>query len=174
MIKMSCTFLYQTVLGAGGNTFAEIRRRRQSLPLKTIRTRKLLSAIEPLPIRLKISIDGVIDVSVPGSSALNLTAKDPAPFVVHYISFSSWGTTEAKFFYDCAPIDKDEQEEENILQAQYTPYESLRMSLFNFYDPNLMPLNLNEVFVNFELIKVSYDYKAAFLRTYAHLQTVKR
>lgn len=126
-----------------------------------------------MPIKLKISVDGVIDVSVPGFNVLNLTTTDPAPFVVNYISFSSWGTTEAKFFYDCVETDKDEQEEENILTALYTPYDSLRIRLFDLYDPHIMPENLTEVFVNIQLIKVSYDYKVSSLRTHAILQAVK-
>lgn len=162
------------VLGAGGNTFAEIRRRRQSNSMKTIRTRKLLSSIEPLPIRIRISHDGVIDVSVPGSDLLNLTATDPSPVPVKFISFCTWGTTEAKFFYDCTVDEKkqDAEEEENYLTEQLTPQEHLRANLFSSDDAKTMPSDLKEILFELQLVTASYDYRKSVLTTRAILRTV--
>lgn len=46
------------------------------------------------------------------------------------------------------------------------------MRLLDLYDPHVMPENLTEVFVNIQLIKVSYDYKVSSLRTHATLLAV--
>lgn len=141
--------------------------------MKTIRTRKLLSAVDPVPIQLRVSVGGIIDISVPGTDLLPLSATDPSPFAIQYISFSSWGTTEAKFFYDCR-LD-DQKQEQNILEEltpELTANDKIRMFLFNQYDQHVVPADLENIYVNLEMLKVLYDYKKSFLTTHAILRAV--
>lgn len=169
------------VLGAGGNTFAEIRRRRQSNPLKTTRPRKLLSPIEPIPIHIHVENVGgssLIEVLVPGSNVLNLTAVDPAPFTIQYISFCSWGNTEAKFFYDCHEEDDSKSDhaagatDETHLTIKLTPQQHLRTSLFSSDDMLFMPADLTNVRLTMQFLTVSYDYRRSTLTTRAILRAV--
>lgn len=46
------------VLGAGGNTFSEIRRKLKSSPLKTVKRSNLLSVLNVLPVLIRIT-DGL-------------------------------------------------------------------------------------------------------------------
>lgn len=47
--------VYEIVLGGGANTFSEIRRKRKTQALQSIR-RKILSALNPIPITIKIAL----------------------------------------------------------------------------------------------------------------------
>ncbi|XP_052873315.1 neuronal acetylcholine receptor subunit beta-3 [Anopheles cruzii] len=95
----------EIVLGGGSNTFSTIRLGSKGAAVKSKPRSGLLSPIEPLPVRIRISETGEIKVF-----AGNLTGE---PFMetlvpamasgnrVQYVSFSSWGTALAKWFYDC-------------------------------------------------------------------------
>lgn len=48
--------VYEIVLGGGGNTFSEIRRKRKTQALQSIRRKSLLSPLYPLPITIKIAL----------------------------------------------------------------------------------------------------------------------
>lgn len=169
------------VLGAGGNTFAEIRRRRQSSTMATVRLQKLLSSIEPLPIRIRVDQKGAIEVSVPGSNVLNLTTVDPSPFPIKYISFCTWGSTEVKFFYDCHEGDTndkstgraDNDAEETHLTMQLTPEDHLRTSLLSSDSMKEMYSGLTNVRLSVQLLTVSHDYRRSVLTTRAILRTVR-
>lgn len=146
------------VLGAGGNTFSEIRRRRTTLPLQTIRMKNLLSAIEPLPINIRISLDGLIEVKITGQDQPIMSAVDKNPLPVQYISFSSWGTTEGKWFYDCK-INSTEKYENDLEMdiPELTVKEKLRAALFSGYDVNVKPEGLKKVFFDFKVQRVTFD-----------------
>lgn len=118
-----------------------------------------------------MGIDGTINVSVPGSDVLNLTAKDSTPFAVKYISFSTWGATEAKFFYDCQTKDTVEENFLDILMPQ-TPSDQLRSSLFSLYDYNAVPNGLTQVILEMDVLKVSYDYRNSYMSTRAIFRAV--
>ncbi|XP_053659420.1 uncharacterized protein LOC128708466 [Anopheles marshallii] len=94
----------EIVLGGGGNTFSQIRFGQKGSPLRTKATIGLLSPIEPLPVRVRIYAGGQIRIH-----AGNLTDE---PFMetmipsknfneLRYVSFTTWGTALAKWFYDC-------------------------------------------------------------------------
>lgn len=138
--------------------------------MKTIRTRKLLSYFEPLPVQLKVSIDGQIEVTVPGTDALNLSTNDSSPIDVNYISFSTWGTAEGRFFYDC-PQDGIDENLLELLTPELTPSERLRSNLFSA-DFSSVPENLTEVYFNLDIIKASYNYQRSILTTQAVIHVV--
>lgn len=75
------------MIGAGGNTFCEIRRQRQTQPLKTLRMRGFLSAIDIVPLTIRLTKTGTISVSVTGQSTPFIEANDSNVIDVKYISF---------------------------------------------------------------------------------------
>lgn len=141
--------LFLTVIGAGSNTFVEIRRQRQTQPLRTIRVKNILSPINPLPLTIRITVDGVIDVRITGQEHSVINVTDKNPLTIKYISFSSWGNTEGKWFFDCAG-DKDDRLEE-ILIRHRSLGQIFREALFAEYDINVVPMNLSQINWAFKL-----------------------
>lgn len=93
--------VYEIVLGAGSNTFCEIRRKMRLSSLKTKRILNVLSAVDPTAMNIVLKSDGMIEVRYEGDEEPIISGKDDDVLPIKYISFSSWGMTEAKFFYDC-------------------------------------------------------------------------
>lgn len=75
------------MIGAGGNTFSEIRRQRQSKQLKSVRTKGFLSPIEITPLTIQVMRNGTISVSVTGIEAPFISYNDTTVVDVQYISF---------------------------------------------------------------------------------------
>uniref|UniRef100_A0A8D8BPZ9 Neuronal acetylcholine receptor subunit alpha-6 n=2 Tax=Culex pipiens TaxID=7175 RepID=A0A8D8BPZ9_CULPI len=108
--------VYEIVVGAGGNMFTEIRRQRKKNPLKTKTTKNVLSPIDPLPLRIRLTTEGLIEVGIEGQDLPLISATDKNVTSVRYLSFSSWGSTQAKWFYDC------ETEDETVTELEvYDP-----------------------------------------------------
>lgn len=97
--------VYEIVLGAGENTFCEIRKNKQKNPIKTKIIKDVLSSIDPVPLLITISStensSSLIEVLIENQPFPLISVSDSEPIEVHYVSFSSWGESLAKFFYDC-------------------------------------------------------------------------
>lgn len=76
-----------TVLGAGGNTFNEIRRKRQKDPMKTMRMRHFLSPVDIMPLTIRILKSGNISVAITGQPPF-IVANDSNVLDVKFLSFS--------------------------------------------------------------------------------------
>lgn len=150
------------MLGAGGNTFAEIRRQRQIKPLRTILVKNLLSPINPLPLTIKITKEGLIDVRITGQSVSIMNATDKNPLSIKFISFSSWGTTEGKWFFDCDNENGDQLKETT---SNRTAAERLELDLFSSYDRTLIPDGVGRIGFNVQLISVNFDEHSSVLST---------
>lgn len=155
-------------LGAGSNTFAEIRRQRQMYPLRTVRVRNLLSALNPLPITITY-LNGLIDVRIKGQENPIISVTDDDPLTINYISFSSWGNSEGKWFFDCAG---DENRLKVVEPPNRTAIEKLRDALFTDYDANMVPMNLSNVFWKFNLKFADFDAKKAQIVTRGKFRAV--
>lgn len=79
-------FVTNLVLGAGGNTFNEIRRQRQSHPLKTMRVKSFLSSTDVMPLTIRITKSGNISIAITGQPPF-ISAYDPTVIDIKYISF---------------------------------------------------------------------------------------
>lgn len=79
--------LLTIVIGAGGNTFSEIRRQRQKQQLKSVRMKGFLSGIEIIPLTVHIVRNGTISVSVTGQQSPFIAYNDSDVINVQYISF---------------------------------------------------------------------------------------
>lgn len=94
--------VYEFVLGAGSNTFCEIRKKLKKNPLRPAIPCKLFkSSINPVLINIIIKNSGRISIFVIGSQIPLIEADDLEPVAVKYVSFGSWGNAESKWFYDC-------------------------------------------------------------------------
>lgn len=75
------------MIGAGGNTFSEIRRQRQSQQLQSVRNKGFLSPIEITPLTIRVMRNGTISVSLTGKEPPFLSYNDTNVVDVQYISF---------------------------------------------------------------------------------------
>ncbi|XP_060526109.1 acetylcholine receptor subunit alpha-like [Cylas formicarius] len=127
--------VYEIVIGAGGNTFCDIRRMQKSEVKASVRIKGLLSGLDPHFFWLHISKDGLIEVGVEGNSTSFISWSDPDPLSLKVFSFSTWSGIEAKWFYNC---DRSGNWEE--LEKKMTTLEKLRRDLLTEYDPVVRPV----------------------------------
>lgn len=113
---------------------------------------------------LKFSLDGNLLVSIPGfkdGPLLNFT--DSTPLAINYVSFSSFGSTSARWFYDC-PFDGYEKEielEEHQMQSMDTLLAHLNKKAAN----ETAPTNLTKVDLSFKLTALNYNQNNAILNS---------
>lgn len=94
-------------------------------------------------------------------SFLNATDNDPIP--VRYISFSSWGTSLSKWFYDChRPGDGSDIQE---VVRNLTAAERIYAHLFKAYDQTVSPEGLKHVDLQLEIIRTAYSTEQSSLIT---------
>ncbi|KAJ3637736.1 hypothetical protein MTP99_001172 [Tenebrio molitor] len=130
--------VYEIVIGAGGNTFCDIRRRQKSSVKATVRIKGLLSALDQQSFWIHMSKDGVIDVGKEGEELGFLTWTDPDPLPLKVFSFSTWPGVEAKWYFDCPRGNKTTHSKE--VQKPLTFLEQLRRDLLSRYDPYVRPV----------------------------------
>ena len=154
------------VLGAGSNSFSEIRRIKRLNPMTTTVTKKLLSAIEALPITIKQNKTGFLEIRIQNESTPLMTVKDMTPIPINYISFGSWGQTDARFYYGCVNDTSDILE---ILSRNMRPREQLQLNLFDSYNAAAKPEKLNTIEVALNIQQVTFDPKHSILSTRGRL-----
>ncbi|EDW61103.1 neuronal acetylcholine receptor subunit alpha-4 [Drosophila virilis] len=156
--------VYEIVIGAGGNTFSAIR---TSMGLRRVSTNQdpqLLSVYEPTPIEIVQTKDGDLYVYIPGFKKEPLLHfLDASALSINYISFSTFGSNSARWFYDCA-FDgyRNEMEQQ---QRQQSDEERLLGALIYQAQNSSLPGNLSEIEFNFQMRSLSYDQSSALLRT---------
>ncbi|KAL1131351.1 hypothetical protein AAG570_010969, partial [Ranatra chinensis] len=92
--------VYEIVLGAGKNTFSDIRRLRRASTRATTPTRNLLSDKIMQPFWVKIN-NGLISVGKDDSEIPFLSWQDTNPLDIRYISFCTWSNVVGKWSFDC-------------------------------------------------------------------------
>ncbi|KAG5869885.1 Acetylcholine receptor subunit alpha-like 1, partial [Gonioctena quinquepunctata] len=127
--------VYEIVIGAGGNTFCDIRRKQKSDVRASVRVKNLLSALDPQSFWLHITKDGDIAVGKEGEELPFISWVDPDPIPLKVISFSTWSGIEAKWYFDCER--KNETEE---IKKPLTALERLRQDLLYHYNPYARPV----------------------------------
>lgn len=92
----------EIVLGAGSNSYCEIRRRMGFHALKSRRVLDILSYVDPMAFVIRVTKSGYIEVKYEGDS-VPLIAADYGNYSMslQFISFSCWGLSTCKFFFDC-------------------------------------------------------------------------
>ncbi|XP_050316044.1 neuronal acetylcholine receptor subunit beta-3-like [Anthonomus grandis grandis] len=151
---------YEIVIGAGGNTFSDIRRMQKSDVRHSVRIKNLLSALDPQFFWLHIVRNGTggqLEVGREGENKSFIDWYDDQLLPVKYISFSTWNGIEAKWYFNC---DRSEDEEE--IAKRISPLQKLRRDLLKLYDPMVSPTkNSTDVYMALDLQHLDLDdYKS--------------
>lgn len=92
----------EIVLGAGSNTYCEIRRRMGFASIKSRRVLDILSYVDPMAFVIRISKSGYIEVTYEGETEPLISGEyGNFSMSLHFIAFSCWGRSTCKFFFDC-------------------------------------------------------------------------
>ncbi|VEN45521.1 unnamed protein product [Callosobruchus maculatus] len=147
--------VYEIVIGAGGNTFCDIRRKQKSDVKASVRIKDLLSALDPRFFWIHITKEGVVDVGKEGEELPFISWIDPDPLPLKYISFSTWSGIEAKWFFNC----KWKQIEK--VEESLTFTEKLRRDLLFYYDPYVRPVEnittITRIAMSLQINHISLD-----------------
>lgn len=92
----------EIVLGAGSNTYCEIRKRMGFGSIKSRRVLDILSYVDPMAMVLRITKSGTISIYYEGETEPLISGEyGNFSFSLHFIAFSCWGRSTCKFFFDC-------------------------------------------------------------------------
>lgn len=96
------------------------------------------------------------------------------PFVNVY---STWGTAEGKWFYDCEPDDVKISKNSSgnhleTIEQVLTNAERLEGDLLSEYDAFIAPLNLTTILLNFDLTQANFNAKKAFMSSQGRFRAV--
>nr|XP_014100670.2 uncharacterized protein LOC106625375 [Bactrocera oleae] len=160
--------VYEVVIGAGQNSFSSIRSRMASLRVSTSTVPNILTMYDPTPIEIIQTKDGTLSVDIPGfqkTPLLNYT--DPAPLEINYLSFSSFGSTPAKWYYDCQFDGFAEEMEEEVHELD--PFHSILANLTKNFANESVPMDLESINYAFQLKSVVYNHEKSIIHTRLHL-----
>ncbi|XP_067633482.1 neuronal acetylcholine receptor subunit beta-4 [Eurosta solidaginis] len=157
--------VYEVVIGAGQNSFSTIRMHMGSQRISTNQDPNILSFLDPTPIEIIQTKDGIISVYITGYKKEPLLSyNDSEPLDINYLSFSSFGMAKAKWFYDCQFDDGFEEEMEEELHT-LDPLHSLMANISKNAENESIPLNLESVNFAFQLKSVAYNHEKSILYT---------
>ncbi|XP_039957154.1 uncharacterized protein LOC120772539 [Bactrocera tryoni] len=160
--------VYEVVIGAGQNSFSSIRSRMASMRVSTSTMPNILTMYDPTPIEIIQTKDGTLSVYIPGlKQAPLLNYTDPAPLEINYLSFSSFGSTPAKWYYDCQFDGFAEEMEEEAHETDL--FHSLLANLTKNFANESVPMDLQSVNFAFQLKSVVYNHEKSILHTRLHL-----
>ncbi|XP_055920838.1 acetylcholine receptor-like protein cup-4 [Eupeodes corollae] len=159
--------VYEIVLGAGANSFSAIRLMMSRERVTTILAPDLLSALDPMPIEIIQTKDGILLVNIPGFAEPHLNYTDESPLNIRFVSFSSYGIISAKWFYDCQ-FDGffGEMEMEN---RPLSNEERLKADILNMTDSDVPPPKVKEIDFAFKVRSVEFDQRSSVLSSRLHL-----
>ncbi|KAK9728535.1 Farnesoic acid 0-methyl transferase [Popillia japonica] len=143
--------VYEIVIGAGSNTFSDLRRLQKSSGKVTARIKGLLSAIEVRSFWIHVWSDGLIEVGQETNELAFIAWKDPEPLNLKYFSFSTWPGVEAKWYFNC---------KRNIVKSSeliQTDDERLKTDLLQNYDTFSRPV-MNESDITDVELTLAFQY----------------
>ncbi|XP_016991994.1 acetylcholine receptor subunit beta [Drosophila rhopaloa] len=160
--------VYEIVIGAGGNKFSAIRTAMGMRRVATNSDSNLVSLYEPTPIEIVQTQNGELFVYIPGFKKEPLLKFiDESPLTINYLSFSSYGTNTARWFYDCS-FDGYDKEIAKVVPKP-TPTQKL-LNQLNFQAENAsLPANLNSLRFHFKTKSIAYEQPNSLLRTRMHM-----
>ncbi|KAG8298042.1 hypothetical protein J6590_023296 [Homalodisca vitripennis] len=130
--------VYEIVLGAGKNTFSDIRRRRRAATKTSAYTKDILSGTEQREFWVRMNHQGMISVGHEGEDLPFMEWQDPDPLLILYFSFCTWSGVAGKWIYDCSS-DNDSGAIE--VQPVLTAVDKLRQALLTNYDVYSRPVS---------------------------------
>lgn len=90
--------------------------------------------------------------------------------LIEFIFDSTWGTAEAKWFYDCE--NDSTGDKLSPINQNRTDDERLEMDLFTGLDPNIVPVDLDTVFLEFFLTNADFNSKKSFITSHGRFRAV--
>ncbi|XP_017077032.2 acetylcholine receptor subunit beta isoform X1 [Drosophila eugracilis] len=160
--------VYEIVIGAGGNTFSAIRTVMGMLRVATSQEPNLVSLYEPTPIEIVQTQNGELFVYIPGFKKEPLLKFiDESPLAINYLSFSSFGSNTARWFYDCG-FDGYNME---ISPEGHEPTAAEKLlSKLNIQAENAsLPVNLSSISFHFQTRSLAYEQTNSLLQTRMHM-----
>ncbi|XP_039282915.1 uncharacterized protein LOC111053773 [Nilaparvata lugens] len=133
--------IYEIVLGAGRNTFCDIRRyiwKRGAVSRARVSQNDLLSGSELREFTISISRDGMIEIRKSSDAIPILYWRDPDPIPISYFGFSTWTNIYGIWYFDCYGVGTSK------IDRHLTFTESLRRDLIQGYDRFAIPFNITE------------------------------
>lgn len=115
-----------------------------------------LSPIEITPLTVRIIRNGTITVSVTGQTVPFLSYNDSDVLNVQFISFTTWGTNEIKWFYDC---EKDAGNKLTRMKQKLRGLDQLKNDLFDMYEYKIAPNDVNYILLDFHVDAITYEAK---------------
>lgn len=92
----------EIVLGAGTNTYCEIRRKMGFSSIKSRRVLDVLNYTEPMSFVIRVTNSGYIEAKYEGEYEPLISGEYGAyALKLHFLSFCCWGRSYCKFFFDC-------------------------------------------------------------------------
>jgi len=93
--------VYEILLGGWGNTRAVLRKKIRNYAFVDVEAKNILSPVRPLKVVIEVSKDGHINVFTDNNVEPLLSAYDPNPLPVKYISFASFEYANVEYLYNC-------------------------------------------------------------------------
>ncbi|CAB3385729.1 Hypothetical predicted protein [Cloeon dipterum] len=162
--------VYEIVLGAGRNSFSDLRRLQRTGTRSTLPTADILSPLELRGFWIRLSSDGFIGVGKEGDDVPFLAWRDPEPLKIQYFSFCTWNGVFGRWEFNCpenensqsvvCPVQPAVTEVEEENDSQLSDESRLRKHLFTNYDHYSIPSANNTDII---------DVKVLFLPQQAHL-----
>ncbi|KAG8229648.1 hypothetical protein J437_LFUL008580, partial [Ladona fulva] len=130
--------VYEIVLGAGRNTYSDIRRGRGQASKVKEPTLNIVSSTDLRGFWITIHNDGRILVGKEEDDLPFLMWRDPNPIRLNFFAFSTWKDVYGKWYYSCKK-NESKVEEDDAYEQPLTMTEKLRRNLLIGYDPYIAP-----------------------------------
>ncbi|GJQ78580.1 hypothetical protein Trydic_g11690 [Trypoxylus dichotomus] len=156
--------VYEIVLGAGANTFSDIRRLIRGQTKHQVKTANILSSIDYTAFWIRVWTDGLVEVGYEGDNATFLQYKDPQPLKVKYFSFSTWNKVNARWVFDCKERGSGiNSNDETLLTSAERLERDLLKNYSIFVRPVLDESDMTDVLLHLTPQYVSLNEKASKL-----------
>ncbi|XP_013119601.2 uncharacterized protein LOC106096405 isoform X2 [Stomoxys calcitrans] len=156
--------VYEIVIGAGYNNYSTIRNKMGRFSVTTNKHPKILSASQYTPIEIIQLKNSTLMVSIPGYKEQPLmTFDDPHMLYPGYLSFASYGSIPATWFYDCQFDGFEDELEEEV--HPMTPIELLVKNLNEKAENGSFPADLKEVHLLLDTTFLTYQQDHSMLHT---------
>lgn len=105
---------------------------------------------------LRVAKDGLVDLRITGEPDSIINTTIPDTFPIEFVSFSSWGTAESKWFFDCEGDEDTHLSRSETTMRRYLPTQALLKDLLSNYDANVIPFKLNKITWKFNLVNAVF------------------
>ncbi|XP_054263758.1 acetylcholine receptor subunit beta-type lev-1-like [Macrosteles quadrilineatus] len=157
--------VYEIVLGAGKNSFSDIRRKRRASTKSSAYTKDILSGTEMKGFWVRITSSGMILVGNEGDDLPFMQWQDPDPLLIEYFSFCTWSGVAGKWLYDCGV--QDQRNGSIEVQPILTATDRLRQALLTGYDVFSRPVSdsseILEIGVQLQVNHITLDPKSSIM-----------